>query len=106
MGEIDDFDLIKHIAFDKKPLTRKERANDVKKRDFISKYNGLAKEVLEALLDMYSNEGIYQIEDTQVLKLDPFNRRGKPAALVKLFGGKEGYKKAVKELEEEIYMVV
>ena len=106
MGDIDDFDFIIHIAFDKKPLTRKERANDVKKRDFISKYNGLAKEVLEALLDMYSNEGIYQIEDTQVLKLDPFIRMGKPAAIVKLFGGKEGYKKAVKELEEEIYKVV
>lgn len=106
MCDIDDFDFIIHIAFDKKPLTRKERANDVKKRDFISKYNGLAKEVLEALLDMYSNEGIYQIEDTQVLKLDPFIRMGKPAAIVKLFGGKEGYKKAVKELEEEIYKVV
>lgn len=106
MCDIDDFDFIIHIAFDKKPLTRKERANDVKKRDFISKYNGLAKEVLEALLDMYSNEGIYQIEDTQVLKLDPFIRIGKPAAIVKLFGGKEGYKKAVKELEEEIYKVV
>lgn len=106
MCDIDDFDFIIHIAFDKKPLTRKERANDVKKRDFISKYNGLAKEVLKALLDMYSNEGIYQIEDTQVLKLDPFIRMGKPAAIVKLFGGKEGYKKAVKELEEEIYKVV
>lgn len=106
MCDIDDFDFIIHIAFDKKPLTRKERANDVKKRDFISKYNGLAKEVLEALLDMYSNEGIYQIEDTQVLKLDPFIRMGKPVAIVKLFGGKEGYKKAVKELEEEIYKVV
>lgn len=106
MCDIDDFDFIIHIAFDKKPLTRKERANDVKKRDFISKYNGLTKEVLEALLDMYSNEGIYQIEDTQVLKLDPFIRMGKPAAIVKLFGGKEGYKKAVKELEEEIYKVV
>lgn len=106
MCDIDDFDFIIHIAFDKKPLTRKERANDVKKRDFISKYNGLAKEVLEALLDMYSNEGIYQIEDTQVLKLDPFIRMGKPAAIVKLFGGKEGYKKAVKELKEEIYKVV
>ena len=106
MGDIDDFDFIIHIAFDKKPLTRKERANDVKKRDFISKYNGLAREVLEALLDMYSNEGIYQIEDTQVLKLDPFIKMGKPAAIVKLFGGKEGYMQAVKELAEEIYKVV
>lgn len=106
MCDIDDFDFIIHIAFDKKPLTRKERANDVKKRDFISKYNGLAKEVLEALLDMYSNEGIYQIEDTQVLKLDPFIRMGKPVALVKLFGGKDGYLQAIRELEEEIYKVV
>lgn len=103
MEDIDDFDFIIHIAFDKKPLTRKERANDVKKRDFISKYNGLAREVLEALLEKYSNEGIYQIEDTQILKLDPFIRMGKPAAIVKLFGGKDGYMQAVKELEDEIY---
>lgn len=106
MGDVDDFDFIIHIAFDKKPLTRKERVNNVKKRDFISKYNGTAREVLEALLDMYSNEGVYQIEDTQVLKLDPFARIGKPSAIVKLFGGKDGYMKAVKELEEEIYKAV
>ena len=106
MGDIDDFDFIIHVAFDKKPLTRRERANDVKKRDFISKYSGMAREVIEALLEMYSNEGIYQIEDTQVLKLDPFIRMGKPAALVKLFGGKEGYLQAIRELEEEIYKVV
>lgn len=91
MTDVDTFDFIMHIAFDKKPLTRKERANDVKKRDFISKYNGTAKAVLEALLDMYSNEGVQQIEDTQVLKLDPFIRMGKPASIVKLFGGKDGY---------------
>ena len=103
MGDIDDFDFIIHVAFDKKPLTRRERANNVKKRDFISKYSGMAKEVIEALLDMYSNEGIYQIEDTQVLKLDPFVKMGKPAALVKLFGGKDGYIQAVRELEQEIY---
>ena len=106
MEDVDTFDFIMHIAFDQKPLTRKERANDVKKRDFISKYNGAAKAVLEALLDMYSNEGVQQIEDTQVLKLDPFVRMGKPAALVKLFGGKDGYLKAVRELENEIYKVV
>ena len=103
LGDIDDFDFIIHVAFDKKPLTRKERANDVKKRDFISKYSGTAREVIEALLDMYSSEGIYQIEDTQVLKLDPFIRMGKPAAIVKLFGGKDGYIQAVRELEQEIY---
>lgn len=106
MTDVDTFDFIMHIAFDKKPLTRKERANDVKKRDFISKYNGTAKAVLEALLDMYSNEGVQQIEDTQVLKLDPFIRMGKPASIVKLFGGKDGYIKTVRELENEIYKVV
>lgn len=106
LSDVDDFDFIIHVAFDKKPLTRKERANDVKKRDFISKYNGQAREVLEALLDMYSNEGIYQIEDTQVLKLDPFVRMGKPTAIVKWFGGKDGYMKALRELEKEIYKVV
>lgn len=106
MADVDDFDFIMHIAFDKKPLTRKERANDVKKCDFISKYNGTARAIIEALLDMYCNEGIRQIEDTQVLKLDPFIRMGKPAALVKLFGGKNGYIQAVKELEQEIYKVV
>ena len=103
LSDIDDFDFIIHVAFDKKPLTRKERANDVKKRDFISKYNGLAKDVLEALLEKYANDGIYQIEDTQILKLDPFIKMGKPAAIVKLFGGKDGYLQAVKELENEIY---
>ena len=106
MREMDDFDFIIHVAFDRKPLTRKERANDVKKRDFLSKYSGTAKKVIEALLDMYSDEGIEQIEDTKVLKLDPFIQMGKPAAIVKLFGGKDGYLQAVRELEEEIYKVV
>ncbi|MDE5771382.1 MAG: DEAD/DEAH box helicase family protein [Ruminococcus sp.] len=106
MSDIDDFDFIIHVAFDKKPLTRKERANSVRKRDFISKYSGMAREVIESLIDMYSDEGIYQIEDTQVLKLNPFIRMGKPAAIVKLFGGKEGYLQAVKELKQEIYKVV
>lgn len=103
MADVDDFDFITHIAFDQKPLTRKERANNVKKRDFISKYSGMAREVIEALLEMYSNEGVYQIEDTQVLKLDPFVKMGKPSAIVKLFGGKDGYIQAVRELEQEIY---
>lgn len=106
MGDIDDFDFIIHVAFDKKPLTRKERANNVKKRDFINKYSGEARAVLEALLETYSNEGIYQIEDTQILKLDPFVRMGKPSAIVKMFGGKDGYLNVIKELEEEIYKAV
>ncbi len=106
MSDVDDFDFIINVAFDKKPLTRKERAENVKKHDFISKYNSEARAVLEALLETYSNEGIYQIEDTQILKLDPFVRMGKPSAIVRLFGGKDGYLNAVKELEDEIYKAV
>lgn len=103
MVDVDDFDFICHVAFDKKPLTRKERANNVKKRDFLSKYSGVAKEVLEALLDKYMNTGIYEIEKAEILKLDPFLKLGKPAKIAGYFGGKAGYMQAVKELEEAIY---
>lgn len=103
MVDVDDFDFICHVAFDKKPLTRKERANNVKKRDFLSKYSGVAREVLESLLDKYMNTGIYEIEKTEILKLDPFQKLGKPAKIAGYFGGKAGYMQAVKELEEAIY---
>lgn len=103
MSDVDDFDFICHVAFDKKPLTRKDRANNVKKRDFFSKYSGVAREVLEALLDKYMNTGIYEIEKTEILKLDPFFKLGKPAKIAGYFGGKQGYLKAVKELEKAIY---
>ena len=103
MSDVDDFDFICHVAFDKKPLTRKERAENVKKRDFLNKYSGVAREVLEALLDKYMNTGIYEIEKTEILKLDPFMRMGKPQKIASYFGGKDGYLKAVKELENAIY---
>lgn len=103
MTDVDDFDFICHVAFDKKPLTRRERANNVKKRDFLSKYSGAAYQVLEALLDKYCNIGIYETEKTEVLKLDPFLKMGKPAKIASYFGGKEGYLKAVRELEQAIY---
>ena len=105
MSDVDDFDFICHIAFNKKPLTRKERANNVKKRDFFSKYSGVAREVLEALLDRYMNVGIYEVEKATVLKLDPFVKYGKPAKIAQYFGGKEGYIAAIRELEEELYKV-
>ena len=105
MEDVDDFDFICHVAFDAKPLTRRERANNVKKRDFLNRYTGAAREVLEALLDRYMNTGVYEIEKTEILKLDPFKRMGKPARLAALFGGKDGYLKAVRELEEEIYRI-
>ena len=103
MTDVDDFDFICHVAFDKKPLTRKERADNVKKRDFLSKYSGVARDVLESLLDKYMNTGIYEIEKTEILKLDPFLKLGKPAKIAGYFGGKAGYKQAVKELEKAIY---
>lgn len=104
MTDVDDFDFICHVAFDKKLLPRKERANNVKKRDFFSKYSGVAREVLEALLDKYMNTGIYEIEKTEILKLDPFLKLGKPSKIAGYFGGKAGYLKAVQELEQAIYM--
>lgn len=103
MADVDDFDFICHVAFDKKPLTRRERANNVKKRDFLSKYSGVAREVLEVLLEKYMNTGIYEIEKTEILKLDPFQKMGKPAKIAGLFGGKAGYMKAVRELEDALY---
>lgn len=105
MSDVDDFDFICHVAFDKKPLTRRERANNVKKRDFLSKYSGVAREVLEALLDKYMNTGVYEIEKTEILKLDPFLKLGKPQKIARYFGGREQYFQAVRELEDALYRV-
>ncbi|WP_294360714.1 type I restriction-modification enzyme R subunit C-terminal domain-containing protein, partial [uncultured Clostridium sp.] len=102
--DIDDFDLICHIAFDKKPLTKAERANNVKKRGYLYKYSDMAKNVLEKLLDRYMNEGIVNLENTKVLELDDFKEFGSPLKIVKLFGNKKKYLEAVMELEKEIYM--
>ncbi|MBR3649452.1 MAG: DEAD/DEAH box helicase family protein, partial [Victivallales bacterium] len=104
MEGVDDFDFICHVAYDKKPLTRRERAGNVRKRDFFGKYSGVAREVLEALLDKYMNMGIYEIEKTDILKLDPFLKYGKPSKISSYFGGKDGYMNAVRELADAIYM--
>ncbi|MDK0915435.1 DEAD/DEAH box helicase family protein [Clostridium perfringens] len=100
---IDDFDLICHIAFDKKPLTKSERANNVKKRGYLYKYSDMAQNVLEKLLEKYMNEGIRNLEDTKILELEDFKEFGSPLKIVKLFGNKKKYIEAVKELEKEIY---
>jgi type I restriction enzyme R subunit len=100
--DIDDFDLICHIAFDKKPLTKLERANNVKKRDYLNKYEGLARDVLSALLDKYTSDGISNLEDTKVLEIDPFRTIG-ALKIAKAFGGKKDFLKAIKELQDEIY---
>lgn len=101
--ELDDFDLICHLAYDKPPLTKQERANNVKKRHYLYKYSEIAQQVLEALLDKYADEGIKEIEETKVLQLKEFAKFGSPMKIVKAFGGKEAYQKAVQDLENEIY---
>lgn len=106
MSDVDDFDFICHIAYDQKPLTRKERADNVKKRNVFAKYGEMARKVLEALLDKYADGGVVEIESIDVLKLDPFVKFGKPIKIAQLFGGKDGYLQAVRELEREIYRAV
>lgn len=105
MADVDDFDFICHVAYDKKPLTRKERAEGVKKQDFFTKYSGVAKEILEMLLDKYMNLGIYQIESMKILSLDPLKKYGTPAKIVGYFGGKNAYLNALRSLENAIYEV-
>ena len=101
--DIDPFDLICHAAFDMPPLTRKERAENVKKRNYFAKYGDQVRQVLESLLNKYADEGIENIETMEVLKLNPIKQMGTPIEIVKLFGGKNNYEKAVKELEQELY---
>ena len=103
MSDVDDFDFICYVAYGRKPLTRKERANNVKKKDFFSKYSAEAQAVLSILLDKYMNQGITEVEDIKVLSLADFAEFGKPAKIVKLFGGKAQYEAAIKELEANIY---
>ncbi len=101
--EMDIFDLICHTAFDQPPLTRAERVNNVKKRDYFTKYGEQAKKVLEALLDKYADEGIENIEDIKILTVNPFDEIGTPMEIVSLFGGKNQYMMAVTNLEQAIY---
>jgi type I restriction enzyme R subunit len=101
--EVDLFDLICHVAFDQPPLTRKERANNVKKRDYFTKYGNEARKVLESLLDKYEDEGVTNIESMDILKVKPLTDFGSPMEIVKQFGSKAKYLEAVKELEYELY---
>jgi len=101
--DFDPFDLICHLAFEAKPLTRKERANNVKKRNYFSKYGEKAQKILNSLLDKYAEDGLLTIESTEVLKLDPLNKLGTPMELIEAFGGKQEYLSALKELETELY---
>lgn len=101
--DLDEFDLICHVAFDMKPLTRQERANNVKKRNYFAKYGEKAKAVLEILLEKYQLQGIKDIEDISILKLDEFKKVASPSQIVGYFGGKDKYIEAIRELESQIY---
>lgn len=102
--EVDLFDLICHVAFEQPPLTRKERANNVKKRDYFTKYGDQARKVLESLLDKYADEGVTNIESMDILKVKPLTDYGSAIEIVNgIFGGKKKYMEAVKELEQELY---
>jgi len=101
--ELDAFDLICHVAFDQPPLMRKERANNVKKRNYFAKYSTQARAVLETLLEKYADTGITSIEDIKILTLDPFKNMGSATELVSVFGGKQGYLAAIAELEQHLY---
>jgi type I restriction enzyme, R subunit len=103
--DMDAFDLVCHVAFDQPPLTRKERANNVRKRNYFGKYSETARNVLDNLLDKYEQEGIVSIEDGTILKVQPLSNLGSPVELVKAFGKRADFEQAIKELENEIYKV-
>ena len=101
--DFDPFDLICHVAFDAKPLTRKERANNVLKRNYFSKYSEQAQAVIKSLLDKYADSDIFSIENPEVLNQSPINKHGRPLEIIKIFGGKENYLKIISELKTELY---
>ncbi len=102
-GDLDPFDLVCHIAWGQPPLTRKERANNVRKRNYFTKYGEKARAVLDALLDKYANEGIEHIEDMNILQVHPLSSLGTPIELISAFGGREKFLKALQELEQQLY---
>ncbi len=101
--DLDPFDLICHVAFDAKPLTRRERAENVKKRDVFNRYGDKARAVLDALLAKYADEGVLNLDDANVLRIAPFSTIGTPIELVRAFGGKPGFEQAVHALQSELY---
>jgi len=101
--DYDPFDLVCHVAYDQPPLTRKERAANVRKRNYFTKYGEQARAVLNALLDKYADEGVDAVESMDILRVQPLNRLGTPVELVRHFGGREKYLQAVRELETQLY---
>ena len=105
MADVDDFDFLCHVAYDQRPLTRRERAEGVKKTDFLHRYSGAARDVLGVLLDAYQNLGIKEIENPAVFRLADFQRFGTLAKIAKLFGGKAAFQSALHALEQELYKI-
>ena len=104
--DYDPFDLLCHVVYDQPPSTRKERAENVRKRNYFTKYGEQAHAVLDALLDKYADEGIENIESMDVLNVEPIRSMGTPVEVIKAFGGRDQYRKAVRELEQQLYSAV
>ena len=106
LNECDYFDIICHVAFDQKPLTRKERIEGVKKRNYLAKYEGKARAVIEGLMEKYGEDGVTNIENSQVLNLNPFAQIARrPRIMNGIFKSPDEYNEALKELENELYNV-
>jgi len=106
LKDLDPIDLICHLAFDKKPLTRRERAESVKKRDVFTKYSSQARAVLDALLAKYADEGVLNLDDANVLRIPPLSSLGTPVQLIKAFGGKNEFVAAVREIQSALYQKI
>jgi type I restriction enzyme, R subunit len=104
--DLDPFDLICHVAFDRPPLTRRERAENVKKRDVFTKFGGQARAVLDAPLAKYQDEGVLNLDDANVLKITPFSAMGSVIQLINAFGGKDGFDQAVRDLQDALYQEI
>ena len=101
--DLDPFDLICHVAFDQPTLTRRERADNVRKRNVFTKYGPQARAVLEVLLQKYQDQGIMNLDDARVLQISPFDTMGTPLQLIRQFGTRTDFERAVHELQAELY---
>ena len=103
--DYDPFDLILHVAYDQPPLTRKERADQVRKRNYFARYGEKARAVMEALLDKYADQGLESLESPAVLKVIPFPQLGTPVELIHAFGSRKHYTTALRDLETQLYRI-
>lgn len=102
-SDLDLFDVILHVAYDRQPINRRDRADAVRRTNYLAKYQGKAREVVEALLDKYADAGLRSVEDIDVLRVDPFRGIGTPLEIISLFGSRESYRSVVRDLQRHIY---